>query len=67
MLARYVTALTFESKLLLVLTETQSTLIGVSNCEALQQDFRSLFSETQPKPGSASRERRGSSFKQEQL
>lgn len=31
---RYVTALIFESRLLLVLTETQSTLIGVSNYES---------------------------------
>lgn len=67
MITRYVTALIFKNRLLLILTETQSTLIVVSNYEVLPWDFRSLFSETQPKPGSASRECHGSSFKQEQL
>lgn len=67
MLTRYVTALIFGSSLLLVLTKTQFTLIRVSNYEAFQWDFRSLFSETQPKPGSASRALHGSAFKHEQL
>jgi len=67
MLTTYVTALIFESRLLLVLTKTQSTLIEVRNYEALQWDFRCFFSEIQPKPGSASRELHGSSFKQKQL
>lgn len=56
-----------RTRLLLVLTKTQSCFIGISNYEALQRDFRSLFSETHPKPGSASRELHGSSFKQEHL